>query len=108
MDRLSTACVTMEYLQAEYVAAIDHLSSAGITMEDLQAEYVLHAGLQSDADKGVPKSQPHLKDMDDARWNKSISGEMENFLQREAWKLVPQSLYYQEVGDLSRLDGFSR
>ena len=83
----------MEDLQAEYVTAINHLSSASVTMEDLQAEYVLHAGLQSDADEGVPKSQPPIR-----IWtmpigtSNSISREMENFLQREAWKLMPRNL----------------
>jgi hypothetical protein len=59
-------------------------------IEDLTDILVMNTSLQSDPTPGVPKNYKELLKLNDKTWFKSLNAELENFLSRDAWELLPR------------------
>jgi hypothetical protein len=64
---------------------------ATISAEELSILLVMNALLQSDPQAGGPKNYKALLKLNDPKWTNSLNGELENFLQRDAWEFLPRN-----------------
>ena len=74
--------VTLAGMQSDNWTAVT--SENPMTVE----EFILSATLQSDPQLGVPKNYKELVRDNDPKWIKSMHGELENFLSRDAWEFL--------------------